>query len=135
MRIRKFYYSIFLDCPPTSPTRQNNQYYSAQNMNTTPIHGSRHDVQYITGEITTPTRGLHPRDHRQDYRRESHDLLADRRGSQKNQKRVSEVVGLMHDNVEALMIRDDKLQSTSRRASDLEDNALARQHRAQKPKR
>ena len=94
-------------------------------MSTRPKHGSFRDVQYIgvTGEISPPRRGSH------------HDILADPRGTPKTQKQFTQVMGLMHDNVEALMIRDNKLESTNRRTSALEDNELALHHRARKPKR
>ena len=51
-------------------------------------------------------------------------------GIQKAETEVSQVVGLMHENIEALLTRDEKLESLSRRASELEENALALHRRA-----
>ena len=81
--------------------------------------------------MTSPTRGAHHNGHR----RESQDLLAQSRGTQKAQKEVSQVMGLMHENVEALMIRDNNLESLSRRGSYLEHNSPAWNQRTRKPKR
>jgi hypothetical protein len=107
---------------------------SAHNVGTSPKHGSRHDIRYIAGaeEITAHKKGHYGRS----SQRGSRELLAGSRGgSQRSQKEVNEVVGLMHDNLEALMVRDHKLESQSRRQSCLEDNGSEWNPRGRKSKK
>ena len=107
------------------------KYIHGQNLGTTPKHGSHHDSLHYT---STP-----PKEHRRhgsNRSRESQELLDESRGGRpKSQKDVNQVVGLMNDNLEALMVRDHKLQSISRRGSALENHDLSWDQRKRKPKR
>ena len=118
--------------PHTSPDRHSMKYIHGQNLGTTPKHGSHHDSLHYT---STP-----PKEHRRHgsnrSRRESQELLDESRGGRpKSQKEVNQVVGLMNDNLEALMVRDHKLQSISRRGSALENHDLSWDQGKRKPKR
>ena len=114
------------------------QYIAARNVGTTPKHGSRHEMNRHdiiisnTGEITTPMKGHYG--HRS--QRGSKELLAGTRGgSQKSQTEVNQVVGLMHENLEALMVRDHKLETPGRRESCLQDNGSEWHHRGRMAKK
>ena len=112
------------------------QYIAAHNVGTAPKHGSRHDIRYIAqpGEFTTPIKGQYG--HRS--QRGSTELLGKSRsrgGSQKSQTEVNQVVGLMHENLEALMVRDHKLESSSRRQSCVEDNGSEWKQCGRRPKK
>ena len=110
------------------------QFIAAQNVGTTPKRGSRHDIRYIAGagEITTHNKvnyGHMPQ-------RGSQELLSEsRRGSGKKQKQVNQVVGLMDENLEALMVREHKMGHSSRRQSGIEGNGSEWHHRSRKTKR
>ena len=109
------------------------QYIVNQNVGTTAKHGSRPDIRYITtsDEVTAPLKGHHSR---HGSARGSQELLASQ-PRMKNKKEFNQVVGLMDANLEALMIRDNTIQSSSRRGSAIEDNDSKWQQRGRKPKR
>ena len=115
------------------------KYINTQNIGTTPRIGSRHNARYIATsvEIGSPPKEYHSRHgsrSRRGSRLESHELLEESRGL-RDQKDVNQVMGLMNENLTALMVRDSKLGSLGRRTSDLEDNALACHQKTRKPKR